>query len=451
MSLGNHTRSLSRGRRVSRITSSRSSFSTHDQQAIELRASHRRLPSATMPPVATRRWLPALSEVSLPKTRQVDYGLLLTVAGLLCFGLVMVYSASTMGQPEDPSYYFRRELLWVAIGIVAMLVVMQIDFHRWRAVSIFALLTSLVLLLVVVKFGVQVNGAQRWIALGSFLSFEPSEVAKLALVLYIADWLSRKGEQVSSFLYGMAPFMLFVGLVLLLILLENDLGTAIIIGSMALAMFFTAGANLLQLVPALGTGGLLFLLISFTGFRHARMLTFIDPFGNCLGAGWQICQSLYALGSGGWFGLGLGVGRQKAGFLPFPWTDSIYAVTGEELGLIGCIVILVLFAIFAFRGFRIARRAPDLYSSLLATGITCWIILQAILNIGSVIDAIPFTGVPLPLISYGGSSLVMSLAAIGILLNISRYTQKPAGSNEDARVNLRRRHRRTYLPSTRRG
>jgi cell division protein FtsW len=388
----------------------------------------------------------------------LDYGLVLTIAGLLCFGLVMVYSASTMGQPGDPSYYFRRELLWVALGIVAMLIVMQIDYHHWRRISALSMLVALALLLLVMKFGVEINGAQRWIAVGHFFTFEPSEVTKLALIIYVADWLSRKGEEVSSFLYGLVPFALFVGLVLLLVMLENDMGTTIIIGGIALAMFFMAGANLLQLVPALGIGGLLFLLLSLAGFRHARMVTFIHPLGNCLGSGWQICQSLYALGSGGWFGLGLGVGRQKAGFLPFPWTDSIYAVTGEELGFIGCLAILALFATFAYRGFRVARQAPNLYSSLLAMGITFWIILQAIINIGSVIDAIPFTGVPLPFISFGGSSLVTSLAAIGILLNVSRYTQtdlvarstsdRGSGGYEvnDARARLRRRYRRTHLP-----
>jgi len=383
--------------------------------------------------------------------RHIDYGLVLTIASLLCFGLVMVYSASTMGRPGDPSYYFRRELLWVALGIVAMLITMQVDCYRWRAISSLSMLVALALLLLVLKFGIEINGAQRWIALGPFLSFEPSEVTKLALILYVADWLSRKGEQVSSFLYGLMPFILLVGLVLLLVMLENDLGTTVIIGCVALAMFFTAGANLLQLVPALGTGGALFLLLSLTGFRRARMITFFHPLGNCLGSGWQICQSLYALGSGGWFGLGLGVGRQKAGFLPLPWTDSIYAVTGEELGFIGCFAILVLFAVFAYRGFRVARSAPDLYSSLLATGITSWIVLQAIINIGSVIDAIPFTGVPLPFISFGGSSLVTSLAAVGILLNISRYswrTGRATRTDGDTRIDFRRRHWRTYLPST---
>jgi len=363
-------------------------------------------------------------QAALALARHFDYGLVLTIAGLLCFGLIMVYSASTLGQPGDPSYYFRRELLWVALGCVAMLVVVQIDYQRWRAISSLAMLVSLALLLLVLKFGVEVNGAQRWIAIGRFFSFEPSEVTKLALIIYVADWLSRKGEQIGSFLYGLVPFVIFVGLIILLVLLQNDMGTAVIIGCVALAMFFTAGANLLQLIPALGMGALLFFALSLTGFRHARLVTFIHPLGNCLGSGWQICQSLYALGSGGWFGLGLGVGRQKAGFLPFPWTDSIYAVTGEELGFIGCIAILVLFAILAYRGFRVARGTADLYGSLLATGITVWIVAQAALNIGSVVDAIPFTGVPLPFISFGGSSLVTSLAAIGILLNISRHAQR---------------------------
>lgn len=353
---------------------------------------------------------------------QFDYWLVLCIVGLVCFGLVMVFSASTMAVANDPSYYFRRHLLWVAIGIIAMVTVMRIDYHQWTRFSVILMVVSLGLMIAVLRVGETINGAQRWISLGSFASFQPSEIAKLALALYIADWLSKKGSQVQSFLYGFVPFALLTGFVLSLVLLQNDMGTALILAGIALTMFATAGANLLQLVPSVLIGiGCAFSLI-FNTFRKARIVAFTNPLQDCSNATHHICQALYALGSGGWFGLGLGDSRQKAGWLPFPWTDSIFAVVGEELGFIGCIAVIGLFVFLAYRGFSVARKSADMYGALLATGITSWLIIQALVNIGSITDTIPFTGVPLPFISYGGSSFVASLLAVGILLNISRQS-----------------------------
>src|SRR6266700_3974510 len=300
----------------------------------------------------------------------------------------------------------------------------------WLLISVLALacigiVMVLPLLIIVLKFGVNVYGASRWIAVGSFLSFQPSELAKLVLALYIADWLARKGNQVSSFLYGLAPFVILVGVVLGLVLLENDMGTAIIIAGFATAMFFAAGANIVQFLLAAACGGLIFLAEAFKGYRFYRLEGFLDPFKNITSINLQLYQSLLALGSGGWFGLGLGASRQKTGYLPLPYTDSIFAILGEELGFIACAAVVVLFLSLAFRGFRLARRAPDMYGSLLATGITTWLVLQAMINIGAATGSIPYTGVPLPFISFGGSSLVVSLAAVGVLLNISRYIQEP--------------------------
>jgi cell division protein FtsW len=368
-------------------------------------------------------------EMRLPRVAgKVDAWLLIIVLTLLCIGIVTVYSASAFQAARnqgDASYYFQRELMWTILGIVAMLLTLRVDYRQWRRFSLAGMLIILPLLVIVLKFGVNVYGASRWLSVGSFFSFEPSELTKLVLALYIADWLARKGDQVGTFLYGLVPFIILVGIVLGLVLLENDLGTAMIIAGFATAMFFTAGANIIQFLLAMACGGLIFLKEAFSSYRFYRIAGFINPFKDVTGINLQLYQALLALGSGGWFGLGLGNSRQKTGYLPFPYTDSIFPIIGEELGFVGCAVIVMLFLVLAFRGFRLARRTPDLYGALLATGITTWLVLQAMINIGANTGTIPYTGVPLPFISFGGSSLVVSLAAVGVLLNISRYIQEP--------------------------
>jgi cell division protein FtsW len=368
-------------------------------------------------------------EMRLPRVAgKIDSWLLVTVLILLCIGVVMVYSASSFTAARDmgdASFYFQRELIWALLGIVAMFVTMRVDYRQWRRFSLIGIVVVVPLLVIVLKFGQTAYGASRWLAFGSFFSFQPSELTKLVLTLYIADWLARKGKQVGTFLYGLAPFILLVGLILGLVLLENDLGTAIIIAGFATAMFFTAGANIVQFLVAMAGGVLVFLMEAFKGYRYYRIIGFLDPFKDVTGINLQLYQALLAFGSGGWFGLGLGASRQKAGWLPFPFTDSIFPIIGEELGFAGCALIVGLFLFLAFRGFRLARRARDLYGALLATGITTWLVLQAMVNIGANTATIPYTGVPLPFISFGGSSLVVSLAAVGVLLNISRYIQEP--------------------------
>jgi cell division protein FtsW len=391
----------------------------------------------------------ATLEMRLPRVAgKVDAWLLIIVLTLVCIGIVTVYSASSFQAARDQgdaSYYFQRELMWAILGIVAMLLTLRVDYRQWRRFSLVGMLIILPLLVIVLWFGVNVYGASRWLSLGSFFSFEPSELTKLVLALYIADWLARKGDQVGTFLYGLVPFIILVGIVLGLVLLENDLGTAIIIAGFATAMFFTAGANITQFLLAMACGGLIFLKEAFTSYRFYRIAGFVNPFKDVTGINLQLYQALLALGSGGWFGLGLGNSRQKTGYLPFPYTDSIFPIIGEELGFVGCAVIVMLFLFLAFRGFRLARRTPDLYGALLATGITTWLVLQAMINIGANTGSIPYTGVPLPFISFGGSSLVVSLAAVGVLLNISRYIQepeKPALSLRKKRVGSR------YITST---
>jgi cell division protein FtsW len=412
-----------------------------------LLAAEERLPDP--PPISAeeQRKLDEL-EMSLPRVAgTIDSWLLISVLALLCFGLVMVYSASSFVAASlygDASAIFQRELLWAFLGVIAMLVTMRIDYRLWRRFSLPGMLVALALLVLVLKFGTSAYGATRWLNIGSFVSFQPSELVKLVLALYIADWLARKGNQVGTFLYGLAPFVILVGVVLGLVLLEKDMGTAVIIAILATTMFFVAGANIAQFFLALACGGLMFLTQAFKGYRYLRLVGFLDPFRDVTGINLQLYQSLLALGSGGWFGLGLGASRQKAGYLPLPYTDSIFAIIGEELGFIGCTAIVLLFLMLAFRGFRVARRTPDLYGSLLATGITTWLVAQAMINIGSSTASIPYTGVPLPFISFGGSSLVVSLAAVGVLLNISRYMQEPEDpffSRRTLEMRLRRRQR----------
>jgi len=368
-------------------------------------------------------------DMRLPRVAgKIDSWLLIIVLALLCIGLVMVYSSSSFIAAHyygDASYFFQRQLLGVIMGVVVMLITMRIDYRQWRRFSLVGMVIIVAMLVLVLFVGRSVYGASRWFAFGSFFSFQPSELAKLVLAFYIADWLARKGNQVSTFLYGLAPFVILVGFVVGLVLLENDMGTAIIIAGFATVMFFTSGANILQFALAMGSGGLVFLAAAFKGYRYQRLIGFLDPFKHISDINLQLYQSLLALGTGGWFGLGLGASRQKTGYLPLPYIDSIFAVIGEELGFIGCAVVVLLFLFLAFRGFRLARRTQDIYGALLATGITTWLVLQAMINIGASTGSIPYTGVPLPFISFGGTSVVVSLAAVGVLLNISRYIREP--------------------------
>lgn len=369
-------------------------------------------------------------EMQLPRVAgSIDPWLLIIVLALLCFGLIMVYSASSFVSAQmygDASYFFEKQLLWTIIGIPVMLITMRIDYRVWRRFSLIGMVIVLpLLILVLTHFGSSAYGASRWLGVGSFFSFQPSELAKLVLALYIADWLARKGRQVGTFLYGLAPFIIMIGIILGLVLLENDMGTTIIIAGFAVAMFFTAGANIAQFLLAMACGGVVLLTQAFKPYRYARLVGFMNPFAHITNLNLQLYQSLLAFGSGGLFGVGLGDSRQKTGWLPFPYTDSIFAIIGEELGYIGCALVIMLFVFLAFRGFRLARRTQDVYGALLATGITTWLVLQAMINIGASTGSIPYTGVPLPFISFGGSSLVISMAAVGVLLNISRYIQEP--------------------------
>jgi len=391
-----------------------------------------------------------MSQSKSEELHKFDYLLVIAVAALLIVGLMMIYSATfALGYQlhGQPTYYFIRQLLWMGLGILALVIFARVEYHTWRRFSIPMMAVTLLLLGLVLLIGEARFGGQRWLFNGSV---QPSELGKLAIVIYIADWLSSKGDKIRKVSYGLIPFTILLGLITGLIVLQQDLSTAILIGATALAMFFIAGGNLWQILASgiLG-GGTLFVLITRSPYRLSRITAFLDPLnGDPLGDSYQIRQILIALGSGGLTGLGLGASRQKFGYIPASHTDGIFAILGEELGLIGGLVVIGLFAFLAYRGFRIALAATDSFGTVLASGLTCSLIFQAIVNIGVVTASLPFTGVPLPLISFGGSSLVISLASIGLLLAISRRTM-PAGHTEKEErreVNhFRRRNRRTRV------
>jgi cell division protein FtsW len=309
----------------------------------------------------------------------------------------------------------------MSIGLLMMVLFARVEYHIWRRYSILIMGVVMTLMLLVLVVGGEHFGAQRWLLNGSL---QPSEFSKLAIIIYMADWLSAKGKKIQLVSYGLVPFGILLSLITGLIVLQQDLSTAILVAATALVMFFIAGGNLWQIMVGVAMGGVTFtLLIASSSYRLARITAFLDPINSDpLGDGYQIRQILIALGSGGFTGLGLGASRQKFGYIPASHTDGIFAILGEELGFIGCIVVVGLFAFLAYRGFRIALTAPDSFGTILATGITFSLIFQALVNIGVVTASLPFTGVPLPFISFGGSSLIVSLASTGLLLAVSRRT-----------------------------
>ena len=338
-----------------------------------------------------------------------------------------VYSASfAIGYSDfhNVNYFITKQSISAVAGIALLLIFQRVPYDYLRRYSPLIMLFSLVSLLIVLlpHVGVRSNGANRWIAIGPLPPLEPSEFAKLAMVIYISAWLAAKGDHVKQFSLGVVPFVMMVGLVGGLILLEPDFGTAIVVTLTTMTMFFVAGAALphvltLMLSGLAGAG----LMISVEGYQSARLTSFLSPEKDPAGTGFHILQLLIALGSGGIHGLGLGASRQKFLYVPGAHTDGIFAIIGEEMGLIGGLVVIFLFAGLVYRGFRAGVKSPDKFAFLLAVGITCWIGYQAVINIGGITRSIPMSGIPLPLVSYGGSALMATLAAIGVLLNVSRH------------------------------
>ena len=381
----------------------------------------------------------------------VSYPLLITVLALVAIGVVMVYSASSVQSylaSSDPAAQGMQQAVWAVLGLGAMLLASRVDFRLLRYLAIPAYLVTLALLIAVLIPGVgtEAFGSRRWIVVPGIGSFQPAEIAKLAICIYLAHWLDRRGRGAHSFWNGFIPFGLLVGPGFLLIALEPDLGTAGVYAITTFAVFFMAGANLAYLgAIAAGIVGAAVLMISSTPYQAERVRTFLDPLRDPLDAGYNTIQGLLALAMGGIAGQGLGASKLKYLYLPAPSTDFIFAIIGEEWGLIGTLTVLVLFVMLAYHGYRIAIHAPDTFSGLLAAGITTWLVAQACVNMMVVTALMPVTGIPLPFISYGGSALTINLVAVGILLSISRETTQ-TGSLLDAVFGVRRRDRRARVP-----
>jgi len=357
----------------------------------------------------------------------VDKWLFSATVGLALFGVVMVYSASAIiavQENHSQFHYVLKQGIWTLIGFGAMFVMMRFDYQRLnRGWIVYGLLLVTVLLLLAVFAFPPVNGARRWIKLSGF-SAQPSELAKLALAIFVAYVIERRAGDERSFWKTFVPCMFALAIFAGLVAKEPDLGTALMLAIIAFAMCFAGGVRprhlALATVPALLLVGA---MLIFTPFRMRRLVAFINPWADAQGTGYQVVQSLIAVGSGGQHGLGFAQGRQKLLFLPFAHSDFIFAVIGEELGLIGALIVIFVFAVFLWRGMRAALRAPDRFGMLLGIGIVVGIVAQALLNMSVVLALLPTKGIPLPFISYGGSSLVPTLAGVGILLNISQFAR----------------------------
>jgi len=362
------------------------------------------------------------SYVSAP----LDVPLFTAVVALVGIGLVMVFSASSAtayAQHGDIAYYLKRQLVWLAVGLTGAYALYRLDYRRLRGIAPYLLVAAVIglLLVFVPHVGLGVNGGRRWIGTGG-LSLQPSEFAKLALVIYLSAVLSTRGDRITSLSRGLVPLCVPVAIMAVLVLKEPDMGTASLLIFVAFALFFAAGARVVHLMAVLFTTLPFAALTVFASpYRRARVFAFVDPWRDPLNTGFHIVQSLLALGSGGLFGVGLGASRAKFFYLPEQYTDFIFSVLGEELGLIGTLVVVALFVTLAYRSVRIALAAPDRFGFFLAIGCAAMITIQAFVNIGVVSSSWPVTGVPLPFISFGGSSLVVNLLAVAIIANVGRH------------------------------
>jgi cell division protein FtsW len=382
-------------------------------------------------------------------TKKIDYPLIIILASLLLIGLLMVYSSSFefgFRVFDQPTYFFGRQIIWTILGTAGLIVMMSIDYHTWRRFSIPLMGGTLFLLILLLIVGNERFGSVRTLLGGSV---QPSELSKLIIIIYVSDWLSSKGERLRVVTYGLVPFAILIGVVAGLIVMQPDFSTAILIVVTAIAMFFIAGADIAQLGIGLIFGGATFgFLISRSGHALARVRGYLGALGGA-DVGYHVQQNLDALRSGGIFGVGLGDGAFKLSSLPLAHSDSIFAVLGEELGLIGCLLVVGLFVALAYRGFQIALEATDDFGTVLAAGLTCWLIFQALINFAVITNTLPFTGIPLPFISYGGSSLAVSMTGVGLLLGISRGTveERP---DEIAHYDFGRRDGRPRISNSRR-
>ena len=369
----------------------------------------------------------------MAKKLQADEWLFAATAGLALFGVVMVYSASAdvaHAQNGDQYFYVKRQAIWTVAGLALMLAASQTDYTILKRRGVVLALLAGTLLALVAVFGFSPrNGARRWIKLPAGASLQPSEFSKLALAVFLAWLLERRAGDEGSIRKTLLPALGVTGLFVLLVAAEPDLGTAMMLGVICLAMLYTAGARLMHLgaLGAAGVFGVVAMIIA-APWRMKRLWAFVDPWADPQGTGYQVVQSLIAVGSGGTNGLGFAEGRQKMFFLPFAHSDYIFAVVGEELGLLGSLTVLSVFGLFLWRGVRAALRAPDRFGMLLGMGLVAGIVAQALFNMSVVLSLVPSKGIPLPFISYGGSSMLLTLGAVGVLLNISQQGTEQAAA-----------------------
>jgi len=358
------------------------------------------------------------------------YLLLIGVVGVLVvIGVVMVLSASSvlsLTSYGSAWYFFQRQLIWTLLGVIVFAVVVRVDYHRWQAAvrPLLAISTFLLVAVLIPGVGVYVSGSRRWLGIGAW-RFQPSELAKLAVLLFAADLLTRREDELYDSRRVLRPLLAVMLGIAALVCLEPDLDSTVLIALIVSSVMVAGGISARYLGMLAGTGVALSALLAIAApYRRARVFTFLHPTADASNTGYQIVQSLIALGSGGIEGVGLGAGRSKWLFLPNAHTDFIFAVIGEELGLIGTLSVLGLFVAFACLGIRTAQHAPDRFGMLLATGVTVWVVAQAAVNIGGVIGLLPVSGIPLPFVSFGGSSLVFTMIAAGILANVARQTNR---------------------------
>ena len=393
--------------------------------------------TAKRPPAGQAKPKPKPARRKAPPPPATYVLLLLVVGALTVIGLVMVLSASSVQalRVQGSSwYFFNRQILWVALGAAALVTTSRVDYRRWRtiAVPVLGVAIALMVLVLVPGVGIRVSGSSRWLGAGPF-RMQPSELAKLGLLLFAADLLARRSDKIADWKATTRPVLAFFGAVAFLLLLQPDLGTTLVTGSIVVGLLFLAGTPLhwmggIGIASALTT----LALAKVEPYRWRRMTSFLDPFADVSNTGYQAAQGRIALASGGLTGVGLGASRAKWGFLPAAHTDFIFAIIGEELGLAGSLSVLLLFAVFVYLGARAALRAPDRFGFLLAGGVTAWVLGQAVINIGAVVGLLPITGVPLPFVSSGGSSLVPMMAGLGMLLNVTRQGRRPPSRRRPA-------------------
>ncbi len=357
---------------------------------------------------------------------QFDFPILLVTLVLMGLGIVMVYSASAILAADrfrDSFYFLKKQALFASGGVLLMIVVMNLNYHLWKRLAYPILGISFLLLILVLIVGSRAGGSTRWLYIGP-LSFQPSEFAKLGLVIFLSYFLSKKGEKIRTFQFGFLPTTLISGAMIFLVIRQPDFGVALFLGIIVMLMLFMGGTRFSYIFSAvlLAVPAIYFLIVRVP-YRVHRIMSYLNPWNDPKGISFQIVQSFVAFGAGGIFGSGLGQGKQKLFFLPAPHTDFIFSVVGEEMGLIGAVIVLGLYLVFTVRGIQVSLGAPDEFGTFLGFGITSLISLQAIINMAVVLGLLPTKGLTLPFVSYGGTSLVVSLVSVGILLNISSHAR----------------------------